>query len=654
MTDAARSHAGTVRGRAPITKLTPADFRFVSAWVQGIAVQDAWQRYQAHRGEGDLRRIRTTVRTILDQLAAVAIRHGDPQAAAILRRDPVSIKPSRAATKGEAAAAAMPTLAQFAATLADADFYSERELVELLEERYGKVASLRPDAAARTRSRETPELRAIKRKARLVARQLEALRRLETLAASRPVPADPTAAWLDRSMCQRLQTVGVLTLQEAMFYMRLHGYRWYRAVPGVGEGKARRLIQWLGEHEDTLGGIAPTALAPLSKVADWLKQPPPAIGVVPIERLRVPSSLSGERGSNRAATERCKARARNDYQAVVEWLELRRPSADTGNAHTFRAYRKEAERFLLWAVFERHKALSDLDHVDCIEYRRFLADVGPLWIGEKSVPRWSEHWRPFEGQLGLRSRKAAEAVVTTMCAWLAEVRYLDFNPWRQVPKVNRGAALQELRSLSDKQWKLVDAWLQALPDTPANDRLRMMFALALATGMREAELAGARAGWLRQDTDEEGELAWSLIVLGKGHKEREVPLTAKVTHQLESHLDRKGLGADLSAIAPAVPLLSGLAQVMTPLQPERVYELMKAALAACADTVEDAEPKAAQRIRQASPHWLRHTHGRKFVEAGGDRGVLRQNLGHASDATTAIYDRSGARHRRKEIEKVFG
>ena len=81
---------------------------------------------------------------------------------------------------------------------------------------------------------------------------------------------------------------------------------------------------------------------------------------------------------------------------------------------------------------------------------------------------------------------------------------------------------------------------------------------------------------------------------------------------------------------------------------------MKAALAACADTVEDAEPKAAQRIRHASPHWLRHTHGRKFVEAGGDRGVLRQNLGHASDATTAIYDRSGAQHRRREVEKVFG
>jgi len=88
--------------------------------------------------------------------------------------------------------------------------------------------------------------------------------------------------------------------------------------------------------------------------------------------------------------------------------------------------------------------------------------------------------------------------------------------------------------------------------------------------------------------------------------------------------------------------------------PDRIYELMKAAVRKCADEIQADDPKAAERIRRASPHWLRHTHGRKFVEAGGDRGVLRQNLGHASDATMAIYDRSGAQHRRREVEKVFG
>ena len=568
-------------------KLSGADFRFVSAWVQGIEVQAAWERYQAHRGTGDLRRIRSTVRGILDHLAALANRHGDAHAAAVLRRDPTRIKALEATLSGPVkapASSALPTLEQFAAELGNADFYSEAELVELLEERYGKVASIRPEGVykARRAQRDTPELLAIKRKGRLVLRQLEALKRLESLATTAPVVADSTTAWLDPVTCQRLRTVGVLSLGDLLLYIRLNGYRWYRKVPRIGETKARRLTHWLCVQEATLGPVSISALAPVSKMGALLKEPPAAVGVVPIERLRMPIGLSGEGGQNRASTERCKARARNDYQAVMEWLELHRPTEGTGNAHTFRAYRKEAERFLLWAVFERRKALSDLDHVDCLEYRRFLGDIGPDWIGAKWVPRWSERWRPFEGQLGARSRQSAEGVVTTMCAWLAEVRYLDSNPWTQVPRANRPVPLQELRSLSDKQWKIFDDWLQERSDTSANERLRMMFSLALATGMREAELAGARAGWLRQDVNEEGELAWNLVVLGKGAKEREVPLTAKVASRLATHLASKGQGSELSEVPPDVPLLSGLTDAMLPLHPDRIYELMKAALVACA------------------------------------------------------------------------
>ena len=82
---------------------------------------------------------------------------------------------------------------------------------------------------------------------------------------------------------------------------------------------------------------------------------------------------------------------------------------------------------------------------------------------------------------------------------------------------------------------------------------------------------------------------------------------------------------------------------------------MKPALLACTAAVENnGDAKSAQRLRQAGAHWMRHTHGRKLVEAGGDRGVLRQNLGHASDATTAIYDVAAARHRRRGAEKMFG
>jgi len=251
---------------------------------------------------------------------------------------------------------------------------------------------------------------------------------------------------------------------------------------------------------------------------------------------------------------------------------------------------------------------------------------------------------------------------------LVKVRYLDSNPWDMAPKGSKALPMQELRSLSDRQWVLLDGWLMGLPATASTARLQMMFKLALATGMREAELANARAAWLRQDVDEEGAPAWNLMVVGKGSKEREVPLTARVAQQLARHLVYKGLGEGtgtdtgqapdlaeiLEGIDPQTPLLSSLKDPMRAMAPARIYELMKAAVRACADSLESKDPQAARRIRQSSPHWMRHTHGRKFVEAGGDRGILRQNLGHASDATTAIYDRSEVKRRRREVEKVFG
>ncbi|MCV2366419.1 tyrosine-type recombinase/integrase [Paucibacter sp. DJ1R-11] len=550
----------------------------------------------------------------------------------------------------------LPTLDEFAETLDDPDFYSQAELTDLWEERYGKVAVSTSESSASPvpRLRDTPANRALKRKSRLIDRQLAALKRLEKLAASTPEPDDPVDAWLDVETAKRLRSVGLLCLRELLYFVRLHGYRWYRKVPRIGEEGAVRLVLWLQQHETALGVVPAAALAPRSQLPAQVMTPHRAMGVVPFERLQVPLALSGAAGSNRAAVDRCKTKARNDYEAISEWLELRRPTQETGNAHTYRAYRKEAERFLLWSLFERRKSLSDIDHTDCIEYRRFLAQPGPMWVGSKAVPRWSDQWRPFEGPLASRSRKAAEVIVTSLCAWLARVRYFDSNPWDLVPKGSKALPMQELRSLSDVQWAYLRTWLEARAPTPANARLLFMFRIALGSGMREAELASARVAWLHEDADEEGAQAWNLHVVGKGGKEREVPLPNRLAEQLFDHLASKGLSRDLEALHPDTPLLSALKEPMRGMAPARVYELMKDALEACAYDIEHKDPSAAARIRRASPHWLRHTHGRKFVEAGGDRGILRQNLGHVSDATTAIYDRSGAQRRRRDVEKVFG
>jgi hypothetical protein len=75
----------------------------------------------------------------------------------------------------------------------------------------------------------------------------------------------------------------------------------------------------------------------------------------------------------------CLLKASNDYEAVQSWLSLHESAA------TQRAYRKEAERLILWAIVERDCALSSLTTDDAIAYRSFLRRPTPheRWIGPR-------------------------------------------------------------------------------------------------------------------------------------------------------------------------------------------------------------------------------------------------------------------------------
>ena len=53
-------------------------------------------------------------------------------------------------------------------------------------------------------------------------------------------------------------------------------------------------------------------------------------------------------------------------------------------------------------------------------------------------------------------------------------------------------------------------------------------------------------------------------------------------------------------------------------------------------------------------HWLRHTHGTRFAERGGEIDVLQANLGHADPRTSATYFQAQLERRQKQLERAFG
>ena len=88
------------------------------------------------------------------------------------------------------------------------------------------------------------------------------------------------------------------------------------------------------------------------------------MSIVPFERLRIDrQDLDGSQGANRGQVDFHVVDAENDRQAIQAWI-----TATAGSPHTVKAYRKEGERLLLWAVVEQQKPLSSLNLDDCTRY----------------------------------------------------------------------------------------------------------------------------------------------------------------------------------------------------------------------------------------------------------------------------------------------
>jgi Phage integrase family len=150
--------------------------------------------------------------------------------------------------------------------------------------------------------------------------------------------------------------------------------------------------------------------------------------------------------------------------------------------------------------------------------------------------------------------------------FLVDQNYLMGNPWSAVgvprtsgPKVNAG------RSFSLAQWQFIEAQLKVLPTTSANQRLTFGLHLLYATGLRLSEVVAATVDdlqWVEYPADALDEQAmegWLLRVIGKGQKEREVPLPADVVGELARYLVSRGLDAEPQNIGNQGAFLLGKA-----------------------------------------------------------------------------------------------
>jgi len=251
--------------------------------------------------------------------------------------------------------------------------------------------------------------------------------------------------------------------------------------------------------------------------------------------------------------------------------------------HTRSAYRRDLAEFALFLQESGNLAITD---VDKLVLRRYLALL---------------HKKNRKSTIG---RKLA--ALRTFFRFLVREGVLDANPGELVATPRQEKYLPTTLTV-DETFALIDGVRGA-------DRLslrdRAILELLYSSGLRISELTGLDAGGI--------DFGQELVrVVGKGSKERIVPIGAPALAALRAYLDERGLPGDQEPL-----FVNHRGGRLTPRSVQRHLKvhLLKAGV-----------------LRDATPHALRHSFATHLLDGGADLRAIQELLGHASLSTTQKY-----------------
>jgi integrase/recombinase XerC len=275
---------------------------------------------------------------------------------------------------------------------------------------------------------------------------------------------------------------------------------------------------------------------------------------------------------------------------VRAWLRAAAAERDL-SPHTLAAYRRDLAQLQRWLG---RGGLGSLEELDRRVLRRWLG-----WLAELGYARSSI------------ARKAS--AVRSMLRWAVERGLLPTDPsedlltpklGRPLPRVLRPAEVRALCELPPT-------------DDPTGLRDRGILELLYGSGLRVSELCGL-------DVDDVDLGSASVRVLGKGRKERLVPLSAPARRAVGAYLSgARGALVEAHPEAGAGPALL-INRRGARLGPRSVRALL-------------AKYTGAGGFAPVGPHDLRHSFATHLLDGGADLRSVQEMLGHESLGTTQIY-----------------
>lgn len=219
------------------------------------------------------------------------------------------------------------------------------------------------------------------------------------------------------------------------------------------------------------------------------------------------------------------------------------------------------------------------------------------------------------------------ASIKAFYRFLTAERYIRRNPAEVLEAASRGLHLPKVLSVQEVERLLDEPNLGTLDGY----RDKTMLELLYATGMRVSELVNAPV----KNVDMKMQY---VIVMGKGSKERMLPLGRTALHYLEHYLSvvrpqllhgKPDAAAELFVTGWGGPMTRG-----------RFYEIIV------------AYGKSAGISKRVTPHMLRHSFATHLLNNGTDLRIVQELLGHADISTTQIYTHLDVERLREVYDKT--
>ncbi len=272
------------------------------------------------------------------------------------------------------------------------------------------------------------------------------------------------------------------------------------------------------------------------------------------------------------------------------------------STHTIISYKNDLDGFFNF-IYKEYK-IAAVNEVNPSIVRTWLASLKEKKLSSKTINRKISSLKAFF-RYQLRLKKITVNPVATVASLKVSKRLPSF------------VEEKSIQTLLDHDY---------FPATFEGKTHYLIFELLYQTGIRRSELINLKEADIDKNSG-------TIKVLGKGNKERIIPVNNKLLATIDEYLSEK---------QKEFPELTGnellLSKKGKPLNPKSVYNMVKNYLGQVSTN------------QRKSPHVLRHSFATHLTNNGAQINAIKELLGHSSLAATQIYTHNTI-EKLKEVHK---